>query len=249
MSSTVPFPSVVRSEWTKLRTVRSTWWCAAVYVLTVAAAGWLAAATTDRAASAGDALSAALTGFGFGQLVLVVLGVLAAGSEFGTGMALASFAAVPRRTRLLVAKTVVVAAVGAVLTAVLGVVCAVAARTLTAVPGGVDLAAPSVLRPLAVQTAAAVLVTVFGVALGALLRSTAGGVGVGIALVLVLPPVLALAGGRVGGRVSQALPALRVGEDSFLAVPTGWPVGLLVALGWAAVAWALSAVLLERRDV
>lgn len=245
----VPFLALVRGEWTKLRTVRSTWWCAGVYVLVVAGAGWLAAATTARATSTADALSAALTGFGFGQLVLVVLGVLAAGTEFGTGMALASFAAVPRRTRLLVAKTAVVAAGCAVLTAVLGLVCALAARTLTAVPGGIDLAALSVLRPLAVQTAAAVLVGVLGVALGALLRSTAGGIGVGIALVLVLPPVLALAGGRVGGRVSQALPALRVGEESFLAVPTGWQVGLLVALSWAAVAWALSAVLLERRDI
>jgi ABC-2 type transport system permease protein len=245
----VPFGAVLRGEWTKLRTVRSTWWCAGVYAVTVAGAGWLAAATTPRASGPGDAVSAAFTGFGVAQLVLVILGVLAVTGEFGTGMALASFAAVPRRTRLLLAKTVVVAAACAVPTAVLALVCALAARTLTAVPGGIDPAAAAVLRPLAVQTAAAVLVGVLGVALGALLRSTAGGVGVGIALVLVLPPVLAIAGGRVGGRLSQALPALRAGEETFLAVPTGWQVGLLVALAWAVLGWALSAVLLERRDV
>jgi ABC-2 type transport system permease protein len=107
----------------------------------------------------------------------------------------------------------------------------------------------AVLRPLAVQVVAAVLVGVLGVGMGALVRSTAGGVGLGLALVLVLPPALALAGGRVGGRVSQALPALRVGEETFLAVPTGWQVGLAVAAAWAAVAWAASALLVERRDV
>jgi hypothetical protein len=136
-----------------------------------------------------------------------------------------------------------------VLTAVLGLGCALAARTLTAVPGGVPLDSAAVLRPLAVQVGAAVLVGVLAVGLGALLRSTAGGVGLGLALVLVLPPALALAGGRVGGRLSQGLPALRVGEETFLAVPTGWQVGLLVAAAWAGVAWAASAVVLERRDV
>jgi ABC-2 type transport system permease protein len=249
VSPAVPFGAVLRSEWTKLRTVRSTWWCAAVYVVSVAATGWLAAATTPHAARPGDALSAAFTGFGVGQLVLVVLGVLAVTAEFGTGMALASFAAVPRRTRLLAAKTLVVAAVSGVLTAVLALVCSLAARTLTAVPGGVDLLAPAVLRPVAVQTLAAVLVAVLAVALGTLLRSSAGGVSVGFALVFVLPPVLALAGGRLGGRLSQGLPALRVGEETFLAVPTTWLTGLLVALAWAVAGWAACAVLLERRDL
>jgi len=249
MSAAVPFRAVLRSEWTKLATVRSTWWCVAIYVVVVGATGWLAAATTHTAADAGSALSAAFTGFGFGQLVLVVLGVLAVSAEFGTGMALASLTAVPRRSRLLAAKTLVVAAVCAVLTAVLAVVCAFGARTLTAVPGGLPFGSADVLRPMGVQVAAAVLVGVLGLGLGALVRSTAGGVGLGLALVLVLPLVLALAGGRVGGRVSQALPALRVGEDTFLAVPTGWVAGLAVAAAWAAVAWAAAAVLLERRDV
>jgi ABC-2 type transport system permease protein len=94
-----------------------------------------------------------------------------------------------------------------------------------------------------------VLVAVLAVALGTLLRSGAGGIGLGMALVFVLPPVLALAGGRWAERAAQALPALRVGEDAFLAVATSWPVGLAVIGGWAVVTWALSALLLERRDV
>lgn len=241
--------SLLASEWTKLRSVPSTWWCAATYLLTALGLGWLAAASTDRAPRAELAVSGALTGFGFAQLVLVVLGVLAAAGEFSTGASVASFTAVPRRWRLLVAKTVVVAGWCALLTAVAAAGCGLAARTLTVVPGGVDLAAPAVLRQLLLQVAWAALVGVLAVALGTLLRSSAGGIGLGMALVFALPPVLALAGGRWAERLSQALPALRVGEDPFLAVGTSWPVGLVVVGGWALLAWALAAALLERRDV
>jgi ABC-2 type transport system permease protein len=175
--------------------------------------------------------------------------VLAVTYEFASGMALVSLIAVPRRTRLLLAKTLVVTAWCLLLSAVLVVVCALAARMLTAVPGGVQPSDPAVLRILALQVAAAGLVGVLSVALGAVLRSTAGAVGVGTALVFVLPPVFALAGGRIWARVSQGLPALRVGEDAFLAVATPWPLGMAVVAAWAAGVWAVGAVLLERRDV
>jgi ABC-2 type transport system permease protein len=249
VSRAVPFRALLRSEWTKLWSLRSTWWCGAVYLLVVGGAGWLAAAGTQSSSEAGVAVQTALIGFGFGQLVLVVLGVLAMSSEFASGMALVSLTAVPRRTRLLLAKTLVVAAWCLSFSAVLAVVCALAARTLTAVPGGVRPDDPDVLRTLGLQVGAAVLVGVLSVALGAALRSTAGAVGLGMALVFVLPPVLALAGGAVASRVSQALPALRVGEDAFLAVTTTWPVGIAVAAAWAVGLWVLGAALLERRDV
>ncbi|MGY1742441.1 MULTISPECIES: hypothetical protein [unclassified Blastococcus] len=233
----------------RLRSVRSTWWCTAAYLVVVGGFGWLAAAGTPTSARADVAVGVALTGFGFGQLVLVVLGVLAVSAEFGTGSAVSALVAVPRRTAWLAATTTVVAAWTALLSAALAVLCAVAARALVAVPGGVSLTDPAVLRVLGLQVAGAVLVAVLSVGLGTLLRSTAGGVGLGMALVFVLPPVCALAGGRWASAASQALPALRVGEDAFLAVATGWPVGLAVCGAWAVGAWALGALVLERRDV
>jgi hypothetical protein len=240
---------VVRSEWTKLWSVRSTWWCTALYVLVVGVSGWLAAAGTDTSPRADVAVQTALTGFGIGQLALLVLGVLVVSTEFGSGTALVSLTAVPRRTRLLLAKTVVVAVYALLLSALLAVNCALAARTLTTVPGGVQPGDPDVLRTLLLQTGAAGLVAVLGVALGAVLRSTAGAVGVGAALVFVAPPALALAGGDVPTRISRSLPALRVGEDAFLAVATTWPVGMAVVAAWAVGVWLVGAVLLERRDV
>jgi ABC-2 type transport system permease protein len=237
------------SAWIRLASVRSTWWCTAVYVVVVAGFGVLAAAGTPSSSRADVAVEVALTGFGFGQLVPVVLGVLAVSAEFGTGSAVSALVAVPRRTAWLGATTAVVAAWTAVLSALLAVGCAVAARALVAVPGGVSLTDPAVLRALGLQVACAVGVAVLAVGLAALLRATAGAVGLGIALVFVLPPVLALAGGRWASLASQGLPALRVGEDPFLAVATTWPVGLAVLGAWAAAAWALGALVLERRDV
>ena len=71
MSRPVPFSALLRSEWTKLRSVRATWWCSGLYLLAVGGTGWLAAASTDSSARAGIAVQTALTGFGFGQLLLV----------------------------------------------------------------------------------------------------------------------------------------------------------------------------------
>ncbi|HEY0403167.1 MAG TPA: ABC transporter permease [Blastococcus sp.] len=249
MSRRVPFRAVLRSEWTKLWSVRSTWWCTAVYVLVVGAGGWLAAAGTDTAARADVAVQTALTGFGLGQLVLVVLGVLVVTGEFVSGMALASLTVVPRRGRLLAAKTAVVLGYTVLVSALLAVACALAARTLTTVPGGVRPGDPAVLRTLGLQVGAAGLVAVLAVALGTVLRSTAGAVGVGMALVFVAPPALALVGSRLASRASQALPALRVGEDAFLAVATPWHVGMAVLAAWAVAVWVLGAVLFARRDV
>jgi|tagenome__1003787_1003787.scaffolds.fasta_scaffold20741908_2 ABC-2 type transport system permease protein len=249
MTGGVPFRAVLRSEWTKLWSVRSTWWCTAVYLVVVGASGWLAAAGTDSSARADLAVQTALSGFGVGQLVLLVLGVLVVTTEFASGLALVTLTVVPRRGRVLVAKTLVVLGYSLLTSALLAVSCALAARTLTAVPGGVRPDDPDVLRTLGLQVGAAGLVGVLGVALGAVLRSTAGAVGIGATLVLVAPPALALAGSPWAARLSQSLPALRVGEDAFLAVATSWPVGMAVVAAWSAGVWVLGAVLLERRDV
>jgi ABC-2 type transport system permease protein len=240
--------AVLRSEWTKLWSVRFAAWCTAVFVLVVCGAGWLAAAGTQTAPRPELAVETALTGFGFGQLVLVVLGVLAVTSEFGSGSALVSFTAVPRRTALLVAKTVVLALWVAVLSAVLGFLCAFAASRLTEVPGGVSLADPDVLRVLGLQVAAATLVTVLAVGVGVVLRSSAGAVGAGTALVFFVPLLIALAPDRIA-ELARVMPALRVGRDTFLAEATSWQTGTAITAAWAAGAWVVGAVFLERRDL
>ena len=141
----MPFRALLRSEWTKLRSIRSTWWCTVLYLLVVGGTGWLAAASTNSAPRSDVALGVALTGFGVGQLVVLVLGVLAVTTEYPSGMAQVSLTVAPRRSRFLLAKTLVVTLYCALLTALLVVVCAAAAFTLTEVPGGLALTSPEVL--------------------------------------------------------------------------------------------------------
>jgi ABC-2 type transport system permease protein len=240
--------ALLRSEWTKLWSLRFAAWCTAVYVFVVLGAGLLAAASTQTAPEPDLAVETALTGFGFGQLVLVVFGILAVTSEFSTGNAVVAFIAVPRRTSLLAAKTAVVAVWSALLSAVLAVLCAVAAARLTAVPGGVSLTDPAVLRVIGLQVAAATLVAVLALAIGTGVRSSAGAVGSGTALVFFAPLLVALAPDWAA-RSAKAMPALRVGRDTFLAEATSWQVGTAVTAAWAVGAWVLGVVLLERRDV
>ncbi|TFV52525.1 hypothetical protein [Blastococcus sp. TF02A-35] len=249
MSRAVPFTSVVTSEWTKLRTVRSTWWCTALYVAVVGAGGWFGAAITQSAPRADFAVGSALTGFGFGQVLVVVLGVLAVTSEFRTGMVLASLTAVPGRGRLLLAKTVVVVAWTVLLTALLCLFCWFAASRLTAVEGGVPLTDPGVLRQLGLQVACAALAGVLAVGLGTLLRSSAGAMGAAIGVMLVLPPVLLISASDQAERLARALPAFRVGDEPFFATATSWQEGLVVLGAWVVASWTLGAVLLARRDV
>jgi ABC-2 type transport system permease protein len=240
--------ALLRSEWTKLWSIRFGAWCTAAFVVVVLGLGLLAAATTQTSPAPDVAVEGALTGFGFGQLVLLVFGVLAVTSEFGTGNALVTFVAVPRRTRLLVAKTVVVGAWAAVLSAVLAVLCTVGAARFTLVPGGISLTDPAVLRVLGLQVAVATLITVLSVAVGTVFRSSAGAVGVGSALVFFEPLLIALAPDWAA-RTATAMPALRVGRDTFLAESTTWQAGTAITAGWAMALWVLGAVLLERRDV
>ena len=103
------FPQVARMEWTKLRSLRSTWW---VLALTVAGAVAIAVAvgvnTEDAAA---DLTNNALAGISLGLLLVGVLGVLAMTGEYTSGTIRATLAAVPNRPLVLAAKAAVFGAV------------------------------------------------------------------------------------------------------------------------------------------
>ena len=105
---------MVRSEWTKLRALRSTWWCALSAVVLIvglgaAIAGSGAPYTISAGNSAAAGVSASLLGLLFAQLVIGVLGVLAFSGEYGTGMIRATLAVVPSRLPVLWAKLIVLA--------------------------------------------------------------------------------------------------------------------------------------------
>jgi ABC-2 type transport system permease protein len=187
----------LRSEFTKIRSVRSTYWTLLVLLLIGVgigaaitggvAAHWSQASAGDRATF--DATATSLAGLTFlGELVTVVLGAIAVTSEYSTGMIRTSLTAMPRRGVLYSAK----AAVIAVVILITAVVTAFAAfwlgqALLNSTHHSATLSQPSVLRAV---IGAALFVTMCGLlayGVGALIRHTAGAITIMVAALFVIP--------------------------------------------------------------
>ncbi|MET9960916.1 ABC transporter permease subunit [Streptomyces sp. NPDC006326] len=116
------FPAVLRSEWTKIRTVASTTWTlVAALVVTVGVSAGLCAVVnatfTDMPQEQQltfDPTLASFAGMTLGQLAMIVFGVLVVGTEYSSGMIRTSLAAVPRRAQFLFGKLLVATALALV---------------------------------------------------------------------------------------------------------------------------------------
>jgi ABC-2 type transport system permease protein len=176
---------VLRSEWIKLRSVRSTYVAMLVAlglgiadsILTTAAItrSWPTMSAADRMAF--DPVGACLEGLSFGVLAFGVLGVLAISTEYGSGLIRCTLTAVPRRRTVFAAK----AAVLGVLTVALGELFAFASffvgqAVLTRADLAVSLADPGVFRALAGAGLYLGAVALIGLGLGGLLRHSAGAI-------------------------------------------------------------------------
>jgi len=245
-ASRVTFPRIVRAEWTKLFGLRSTWVVAAsVAVLAVALAG-----ATGRHAHRAD-IQGALLGIDLFSLVLGVFGITMITGEYGSGLVRATFAAVPRRLPVLLAKAVVLAAAVVPLMLVVSVASLGANRLLAgqAWPDGSDL-----VRVAAGAVAAPVGLALIGLGVGALLRHTATAITVYVLSVLVLPALLQAAlPEQLGMDVVRYVPVAAaqamytVGGDNPFRMLAPGPAALVVA-AWVAAALAAGGVVLWRRD-
>ncbi len=249
---------VVRAEWTKLRALRSTWWCGLLAVVLIvglgaAIAGSGAPYTISAANSAAGGVSVSLVGIVIAQLVLGVLGVLAFSGEYATGMIRATLAVVPSRLPVLWAKLIVV--VGLVLP--LSLLAAVAefftATALESSRGGsaISLTDPGVLRTVVGASLYLTVVVDIGLARGALLRRTAAGLAVFAAVFFVVPIVVGALPHKITGFASY-LPSNAGGAlwgsplDTAHAL-SPW-TGFAVLCGYAVALTALAAWRLRRRD-
>jgi ABC-2 type transport system permease protein len=249
---------VVRAEWTKLRALRSTWWCvlsaiALIVGLGAAIAGSGAPYKVTAANTAAAGVSEVLLGVLFAQLVLGVIGVLAFSGEYGTGMIRATLAVVPSRLPVLWAKLIVLA--GLVLPVTL--LCAVAdfftATALESARGGsvISLTAPGVLRTVAGSALYLTVVVIIGLAMGALLRKTAAGVAIFAAAFFVVPIVVGALPHSIQGFAAY-LPSNAGGVLWGSPLTTGnqlspW-AGFGVLCGYAVVLTAAAAWRLRRHD-
>ena len=249
---------VLRSEWIKLRTVRSTvvGFAGAAAALVVFGAIFSSFAGGDAQAgppgTGGDSLSSSLGGIQLAQLIIGVLGVLFVTSEYSSGMIRATLAAVSSRTQILRAKTVVLFATALVVTAVASVVAFLVGNAIYAGSGATyALTDPGVLRAVLGTAVYAAGIGVFGVALGFLLRSAAGAIGVLVTLLLVAPVLIGLVPGTVGDWISKLLPGNAGQAIMHVTTQPGqlsaW-AGLAVFAGWVIAFLAAAAVALSRRD-
>lgn len=251
---------VALSEWTKLRSVRSTRWALAATLLFIIGIGIIACATFesrwphlsphDRANF--DPLSTSLGGVNLAQLSLGVLGVLVITAEYSTGMIRSTFSAVPKRLPALWGKVLIFGAVAFVVSLPAIFIAFFAGQAiLSGQHINVGISHPGVLRALVGAALFLTVMGLFGLGLGAIVRSTAGGIALLAAIVFVMPPILNLLPTSISNSIDRYLPS-----DAGRAVWTINPgahtlapwTGLAVFAGYAAVSIAIAAALLNRRD-
>ncbi|MER6227316.1 ABC transporter permease [Streptomyces sp. 900105755] len=250
----------IASEWTKIRSVRSTIWTLGVFVLLVIGIGLLAGAVVSNSSSSGDlsgesALSLGFFGLLLGSMCIITLGVLTTASEYGTGMIRTTMVACPSRARVLAAKAIVFFAVAFVITLATSAFVAMTQVSMLSdvarTPTGGEWLKGTVGVSLYIA-----LLGLLSLIIGSVIRHSAGAITIMIGAVLA-PLVIALF------MFSQSLEKVRTALFEYsipnqLSIfysnslsdsgPTGWDP-LWIILGVTAVAFAGAYVLLERRDV
>ena len=256
----VTLPRVVRSEWIKLRSLRSTNITLAVSFLLMAGIGLLIAAVnssqwaTMSAASRAsfDSVGTVLQGHVFTQLTIGALGVLVVTSEYSSGMIRSTFAAVPLRLPVLWAKAGVFGAVTLVTMTIASLIAFFSGMAvLSAHHVQVGFSAPGVAQAVFGAALYLLVVGLIGVGLGALLRNTAAGIASVVGLMLLLPVLVGLLPSSIKTHITPYLPSnagdalLNVHHQSGFLSP--W-TGFAVMCGYAVVALAGAAIMMRRRD-
>jgi ABC-2 type transport system permease protein len=253
------FADALRSEFTKIRSTRSTYWTLFALIVVCIGIGALASAGTashpNGVSRAGfDATQQSLAGLYVGQLVIAALGALTITSEYATGMIRTSLAVQPRRGVVFAAKGVVFA----VVTLITGLVASfgsffVGQAILSPHHLSATLGQPNVLRAV---IGGALFLTACGMlayGLGAILRHTAAAISAAIGLLFVLTVLVQFLPSSWQNSLDKWMPALAGSQVWATKVTEGahqFPAwgGFAVLAGWAAVAILAGLVLFRTRD-
>ncbi|MFJ3717551.1 ABC transporter permease [Streptomyces sp. NPDC101169] len=250
---------VIRSEWTKIRSVSSTVWTLSLAVLVTLALGMLISALTRnqfdnmpvRERLSFDATVVSFAGMTLGQLAMIVFGVLVVSNEYSTGMIRVSLAAVPQRGAFLFGKI----AVATALALVVGMATSFAAFFLgQAMLGSLrtHLGDPGVLRAVIGGGLYMTLIAMFSMGVATMLRSPLLSLGILMPFFFLVSNILGNVDAtrkvgrflpdQAGSRIMQVVP--RIGDDT----PYGPWGGLGIMALWVAAALAGGYALLKRRD-
>ncbi len=244
-------PDLLRSEWAKLRSVRSTYWSLAVAVVAMIGYGAINTASHTGPQPAGfDPVLTSLSGILVAQLAIAVLGVLVITSEYSTGMIRSTFAAAPQRHLVIAGKAGAFAAIAFAVGTVASVIAFLVGQALLGAHG-VSLTSPGAARSIIGVGLYLGLLAVLAVALGTIVRRTAGAIAALVGLILILPALLLTLPASIQDTVVKFLPGnagqaiFTTTKDSSTLSP--W-VGLAIFGLYVAAAAAISVVLVRRRD-
>lgn len=248
---------LARSEWTKLRTVRSTIWSLALVVVISVGVSALATAETrahwvPSEAFGFDATRLSLIGVFFAQLVIGVLGILVMSSEYGTGTIRATLAAAPRRPLVLLAKVTVFGLVALVVSEMVAFVSYLVGQALLSAPAShTTLADGTALRAVVGSGLYLCVLGLLALGLATVIRHTAGAIGAFVGVVLVAPLVVSALPRSLFDAIERYLPS-RIGQNliSLHQYPGSFSpwTGLLVHCLYALALLATGGLLLQRRD-
>jgi ABC-2 type transport system permease protein len=250
---------VALSEWTKLRSVRSTRWsflAAVVFAIGIAALVCFGGAhqyphMDPREQANFNALDHVFAGVQLAQLAIGVLGVLVITAEYSTGMIRASMTAVPKRLPVLWGKALVFAATtAALMIPAVFIAFFVGNAILSRHHINIAFTHPGVPRAVIGAGLYLVVVGLFALGLGTIVRNTAGGIALFAGIMFVIPPLLNVLPSNWNNAISPYLP-LSAGEA--IMSLSSWHgrspwAGLGLFFFYALAALAIGAVLLRRRD-
>ncbi|MFF5256612.1 ABC transporter permease [Streptomyces leeuwenhoekii] len=250
---------VVRSEWTKIRSVASTVWTLSLAVVVTIALGMLISALSKSEydnMSARDRLSfdptfTSFAGMSLGQLAMIVFGVLVVANEYSTGMIRTSLAAVPQRGAFLFGKI----SVATLLALVVGMATSFAAFFLGQAMLGdlkASLGDPGVLRAVFGGGLYMTLIAMFSMGVAAMLRSPMLSLGILMPFFFLISNILSAVDAtqkvgrflpdQAGSKIMQVVPP--VGDDT----PYGPWGGLGIMVLWVVAALIGGYLVLRRRD-
>jgi ABC-2 type transport system permease protein len=252
---------VLRSEWTRLRTVRSTYWTlvgAAVAMIGLSAIVCsVEIAQFDKLTVADKAtfnpVTFSLVGGGLGQLGIGVLGVLIITNEYASGMIRTTFAATPQRLTVLAAKATVFGIVTFFVTTLSAFgAFFVGQAILSRKDFGVSIGAPGAVRSVVGAGLYLAVLGLLALGLGTLIRKTAGAIAALFGVLFIVPVIVSLLPSSING-MQKYLPSNAGQEIMFGSgqhssdVLSPW-VGFGVFCLWAIVILGVASVVLVKRD-
>jgi hypothetical protein len=259
-----PWTGLLAAEWTKIRSVRSTMWSLAAFAVVAIGLSTLIAVVLHHnwsqpgphpefARVQSDPTGAVFgLGFALGQLAIGVLGVIVITSEYSSGAIRSSLLAVPRRLEMLAAKAIVFTGLVLVVGAITVFAVFFISTSILSADISITLSQPGVLRATIGGILYLGLVGLFALAIGGLIRHTAGAIATVIGMMLVVPIVIKFIPGTIAAHIEAYLPTQ---AGSLIGQTAQQPGDLLspwqgfgVFCLWVAVLLAASGWLLVRRD-